>query len=231
MIHKGFQCEFYFIRHGESESNARPGFVAGVNFDAPLTPRGVEQARKLGQRFKGEGTVFDRVYSSTLTRAVRTAETMLDSMGQPGRPFEKVEALIEQQMPGWRGVSVEEAFTPETIAYMRTKGVHFVPPEGESQRVVQRRVSSWLEDELIYNEDLIRSHRSLRVAVVGHGAATKCLFHYIMGFNDGLITRVAMENCSVSRFAFSQEGWSILSLNDTAHLDGPDLVGGTGPQV
>ena len=36
MIHENFQCEFYFIRHGESLSNATPGFAAGVNFDAPL---------------------------------------------------------------------------------------------------------------------------------------------------------------------------------------------------
>ena len=36
MIHKDFQCEFYFIRHGESTSNARPGYAADADFNAPL---------------------------------------------------------------------------------------------------------------------------------------------------------------------------------------------------
>ena len=137
MIHKDFQCEFYFIRHGESTSNATPGFAAGVDFDSPLTPRGLEQSRLLGQRLKEEGVRFDRVYSSSLRRAVQTTETMLQAMGEANRDFPKVDAIIEQQIPGWRGVPTSEALTTEMIAYMRGKGAHFVPPQGESYRIVE----------------------------------------------------------------------------------------------
>ena len=45
MIHKDFNCEIYFIRHGQSESNATPGLAAGANFDAPLTEIGHQQAK------------------------------------------------------------------------------------------------------------------------------------------------------------------------------------------
>ena len=109
MIHSDFQCEFYFIRHGESVSNATPGFVAGVNFNAPLTDNGVAQARLLGRRLKGENIRFDRIYSSSLVRAVQTTEAMLEAMDEPGRPFVRVDALIEQQIPGWRGVPTDVA--------------------------------------------------------------------------------------------------------------------------
>ena len=47
MIHENFQCEFYFIRHGESLSNATPGFAAGANFDATYTPPGSSDYRYL----------------------------------------------------------------------------------------------------------------------------------------------------------------------------------------
>lgn len=40
MIHENFRCEFYFIRYGQSESNATPGVIVGGNFDAPLTSLG-----------------------------------------------------------------------------------------------------------------------------------------------------------------------------------------------
>ena len=74
-------------------------------------------------------------------------------MGESGRDFPRVDDIIEQQMPGWRGVPVEEVYTPENLVYIRSKGAHFVPPDGESLRMVQRRMSNWLEDEIIYNEE------------------------------------------------------------------------------
>ena len=220
MIHKDFRYEFYFIRHGESRSNATPGFAAGVDFDAPLTEKGVDQARKLGRRLRRDGARFDRVYSSTMKRAVRTAEGMFEGMGEPNGEYTQVPALIEQQIPGWRGVREEVAYTPETVALMRTKGLDFVPPEGESHRTVQRRVAGWLEDEIIYNQDLVGKAKSLTVCVVGHGAAFKCLFQYIMGYDDRFVLRLEVDNCSISRFGFDRGGWSVLCINDSYHLNG-----------
>ena len=220
MIHENFDCEFYFIRHGESESNATPGFVHGVNFNSALTDRGVEQARSVGRRLRGEGVTFDRVYSSSLVRTVQTTEAMLGAMGQPGRSFEKVDALIELQAPGWRGAPVEKVYTPEFLAYKNAKGADLVPPQGESFRTVQRRTSGWLEDEIIYNEELMASEQPLRIAIIGHGTASQCLFHYIMGFDDRLITRFTLDNCSISRFRFNKEGWFPICINDSTHLNG-----------
>ena len=68
MIHKDFNCEIYFIRHGESESNATPGLAAGTNFDAPLTKLGHQQAKLLGERFKNDKINFDKVYYWLLER-------------------------------------------------------------------------------------------------------------------------------------------------------------------
>ena len=218
MIHRDFRCEFYFIRHGESESNATPGFAAGVNFDAPLTDLGAAQATALGERLRGEGISFDLVYSSSLVRAVRTARLMLDAMGEPERDYPKVDDIIEQQIPGWRGVPIEEVNTPENRVYALEKGLDFVPPQGESLRTVQRRVSGWLEREIIYNQDLTSEPRDLTVAVVGHGTASRCLFHYIMGFKDSLLLRMAIDNTSISRFIFDHRGWSVVRLNDASHL-------------
>ena len=220
MIHENFECDFYFIRHGESESNAVPGYMAGANFDAPLTAKGYEQARLLGERLHEDGITFDRVYSSSLIRTVQTAQTMLDAMGEADRGFPRIDAIIEQQMPRWRGVRTEDGLTPELLSYMRTKAAQFVPPDGESFQMVQRRFSGWLEDEILYNSDLIGTEQSLRIAIVGHGIATKCLMRYIMSFDEHYIWKMSLENTSISRFRFNQAGWLPISINDTAHLRG-----------
>jgi 2,3-bisphosphoglycerate-dependent phosphoglycerate mutase len=222
LIHTDFKCEFYFIRHGESVSNATPGFAAGRDYDAPLTDKGFSQARLLGTRLKKEGTGFDRVYSSSLARADQTTRTMLDAMGEVDREYPRVDALIEQQVPGWRGVPQAEIDTPENLAYIRGKGAHFVGPQGESMRVVQRRVSNWLEDEIIYNESLTGSPLALTIGIVGHGNASRALFQYIMGFDERFLWRVALDNTSISRFVFDRGGWAVVALNDSAHLHGAE---------
>ena len=90
MIHKDFSCDIYFIRHGESKSNATPGLAAGINFDAPLTELGHQQAKLLGERFKSEKLSFDKVFSSTLTRAIQTTENIFTGMGNPNNSFQKI---------------------------------------------------------------------------------------------------------------------------------------------
>ena len=218
MIHKNFNCEIYFIRHGESESNATPGIVAGINFDAPLTKLGHRQAELLGKRFRDQKIEFDKVYSSTFIRAIQTTENMLTGMDGSNNSFQKVPEIIEQQVPGWRGVPAEEALTNETMISMMQKGIDFVGPDGESTREVQKRATNWLEDELIYNRKLCSNPLSLKIAIIGHGNTMRSIFHYIMGFDQRFIRKIHVDNTSISRFIFNSNGWSVVCLNDNSHL-------------
>ena len=221
MIHQNFECEFYFIRHGESESNALPDRMS-LDPDTSLTRKGFAQARLLGERLEQDGITFDKVYSSSMARTVQTTQTMLDAMGEPNGEFVQVDAIVEQRSTGWRGLRTEDLLTPELLAYMRTKASHFAPPQGESHRMVQRRYANWLEDEILYNADLTGSPQSLRIAIVGHGAATRCILHYILGFDEQFIWKTVLENTSICRFRFNREGWFPVCINDTAHLRGAD---------
>jgi broad specificity phosphatase PhoE len=205
------------IRHGQSESNANTEYLQG-SIDCSLTPKGFKQAHLLGKRLKEDGIKFDRVYSSSLLRTVQTTQTMLDAMGDQDRDFPQIDDIVEQKATGWTGLRASDVLTPELVSYMRTKAAQFVPPDGESFNMVQRRVSNWLEDELLYNSDLIASEQMLRIAIVGHGIATKCLMRYILGFDEQYIWKMTLENTSISRFRFNHAGWIPVCINDTAHL-------------
>lgn len=222
MIHENFECEFYFIRHGQSESNATPEYMSG-NIDSPLTPKGFEQARLLGERLRREGIQFDRVYSSSLIRTVQTTRTMLDAMGEQDTDFPRIDDIVEQRAAGWTGLRTADVLTPELLAYMRTKASHFVPKDGESFRMVQRRFANWLEDEFLYNHSLIGTEQRLRIAIVSHGIATKCLMQYIMGFDEQFIWKMVLDNTSMSRFRFNHGGWFPIAINDAAHLCGTEV--------
>jgi broad specificity phosphatase PhoE len=73
MTETGPKAEFttlYVVRHGETEWNALDILQGHLN--SPLTERGREQARLLGERFRHVD--IDGVFSSDLVRAQRTAE-------------------------------------------------------------------------------------------------------------------------------------------------------------
>ena len=219
MIHKYFNCEIYFIRHGESESNATPGLAFPINYDAPLSTLGHQQSKLLGERFKKEKISFDKVFSSILTRAIQTTENMFAGMDNENNSFQKVPEIIEQQIPGWRGVPTEEAYTNDTMTYIMEKGNDFVGPDGESIREVQKRATNWLEDELIYNRELCIEPQSLKVAIISHESTLRSIFHYIMGFDQRLTYKIGVDNTSISRFIFNSKGWSVVCLNDSSHLN------------
>ena len=84
--------------------------------------------------------------------------------------------------------------------------------------MVRRRMATWIENEVIYNNQFIAKYPSARIAIIGHGNATRCLFQYIMGFDSLLIDRIALDNTSISRFIFDSRGWSLVSMNDNSHL-------------
>ena len=60
----------YITRHGETEWNAED--ILQGQLDSPLTKKGKRQARELGERL--EDIEFDRIITSDLERAERTAE-------------------------------------------------------------------------------------------------------------------------------------------------------------
>ncbi len=217
MINQNVEFNFYFIRHGESESNVVPGTAAGSNFDAPMTGRGHRQALALGERFKRERVTFERIYSSSLVRAVQTTEDMLKGMGLSHAKFQRVEDIIERQVPAWRGKPASEVLTPEVLLLSAEAGKWFQPADGESFRTVERRASNWLEDEFLFKPEWSERPGSHRIAIITHGHTLRCLFHYIMGFDQALIERIQLDNTSISRFRFAKTGWAVNSLNDAAH--------------
>lgn len=63
-------CTIYIVRHGETKWNVEKRLQG--QSDSPLTDNGVFQARELSKQFKD--IHFDKIFSSDLLRAQRTAE-------------------------------------------------------------------------------------------------------------------------------------------------------------
>jgi broad specificity phosphatase PhoE len=105
---------FWFLRHGETDWNAR-GLSQG-NVDIPLNLVGREQARRAAQALRRRG--IGAVFCSPLSRARDTAHAVAAELGVPevvDEPLREVAFGVQegQPMSAWFDQWVEGSFTPE----------------------------------------------------------------------------------------------------------------------
>ena len=118
---------FWFLRHGETDWNAR-GISQG-NVDIPLNPTGVAQARSAATMLRNRGIAT--IVSSPLSRAKVTADIVSDTLGIPVQvdpDLREVAFGVQegQGMSDWFASWLQGTFTPEgaeTFATLRHRAV------------------------------------------------------------------------------------------------------------
>ena len=157
----------YLVRHSETEWN-REGRLQG-HHDAPLTERGVQQARRMGAALKrtvaplGEYTVV----ASPLGRTRRTAEIICFEAGIPTAEIVFDERLKEICWGDWEGYTrpeIEERWPGELDRRRRDRWT-YAPPNGESYATLTERVDGWLSGLA----------EGARMIVVTHGATGRMI--------------------------------------------------------
>ena len=128
----------YMIRHGESEGNIS-GVVGGCKSIIGLTERGIEDAKKAGEKISG--IKFDRVYSSTLKRAIQTCKTAI-----PDCEPVLVEDLREGDTGILDGRPISECIEQYREAYLNANKENDASAfGGESRQEMKARVRSFLK--------------------------------------------------------------------------------------
>lgn len=94
------------LRHGQSQWNLEDRFTGWVDVD--LTPQGEAEAKKGGELIKAAGIAIDRVFTSVLTRAIRTSWLALHAAGQTFVPEVKDWRLNERHYGGLTGLNKTE---------------------------------------------------------------------------------------------------------------------------
>jgi len=160
-----------FIRHGETDWNVE-GLLQGQR-DIPLNDNGRAQARRNGTAIKAampEAVGFDFV-ASPLSRSRETMEIVRAAMGLPPQRYATDDRLKELTFGDWEGLTDADLQTVGAeLIVARTKDKwRFVPPKGESYRILSERVAEWQRG--IARPTLTVSHggvgRVLRAMVLG----------------------------------------------------------------
>lgn len=100
------------LRHGQSTWNANPTFTGWC--DAPLTDRGIAEAKASGKLLKERGFAnFDMAYTSTLERAVITCELALQHAESTNTALEKAWQLNERHYGALQGFQKDDPSLPK----------------------------------------------------------------------------------------------------------------------
>lgn len=156
------------LRHGQSEWNLQNRFTGFKDVD--LTDNGIEEAKSAGTKLKAAGIEFDQVFTSTLTRANKTAKLALENTDQP----QLIESMIYHDdlrerdygdLTGLNKDETREKYGEEQVHIWR-RSYDTPPPGGEClQDVVENRVRPYYEANI---KGLVEEGKNVLIAAHGN---------------------------------------------------------------
>ncbi len=164
--------DIFLLRHGETVWNLERR-VQGRK-DSPLTPLGLEQARRYGRRLQAVLQPVDgyRLVASPLGRALHTATIVAETLGRATHEIATDDRLMEMAWGRWDGMTAAEieAQDPELWqARIDDRWTRPPPDGGETQQDILDRATAWLAS----------IEAQARLVVVAHGAlgrAIRCAY-------------------------------------------------------
>ncbi len=197
----------FLVRHGETSWNREGRFQGQI--DVPLNDIGLRQADAVAEALKD--VAFDRIISSNLSRALRTALPLASRM-RLGMGVETDDDLKEIAHGLWEGRTAAEveAMYPGALALWHTRPEAVVMPEGENLADVQRR--AW--PALLR----IAEGKGETVAVFTHDAVLKVLLMKVLDCPLSSFWRFQLANGSITLLELGDKGWRIPLMGEAGHL-------------
>ncbi len=179
--------QLILLRHGESVWNLENRFTGWVDVD--LSPRGIEQAQTAGKKLTG--IPIQKVFTSALTRAIRTATLALEAGGFASLPTERSAALNERHYGDLQGLNKDEARAKwgEEQVHQWRRSYDIAPPgpAGESLAMTLKRVLPYWESHIL--PCLKAGENTL---IVAHGNSLRSLILKLEGLSPEQILEVEL---------------------------------------
>ncbi|WP_125760453.1 histidine phosphatase family protein [Companilactobacillus hulinensis] len=186
----------YLMRHGQTLFNEQHR-IQGWS-DSPLTQKGIDDAKLVGDYFQKENIKFDHAYSSTQERASDTLELVTK------QPYERLKGLKEWNFGEFEAES--ERLNPEDDPKRHSYGDFFLQYGGESDQEVQDRMVKTLT-EVMERPD------NQRVLAVSHGGACFMFLRKWLAI-DEIKKKVSFHNCCILKFEYNDGEFKYIdSLN------------------
>ncbi len=159
------------LRHGQSQWNLENKFTGWK--DVPLTEKGESEAKKAGELIKKHKIFIDKVFSSVLNRANRTAEIALKELDlqhlwENGKLIMICDESLNErdygELVGLNKKETAEKFGKEQVHIWR-RSFDTPPPNGESLKDVVNRVAPYFQKNI---KPLLNENKNILIAAHGN---------------------------------------------------------------
>lgn len=207
------------VRHGQAQSYV-DGVIGGASGCTGLSDLGRRQARALHDRLArtGDLATTTAVYTSTLPRAIETAELVVPALGehQLAASCELCELHVDDELDGrpFADFEADYEWPPTSNPYLPwTDGAE---PWAEFVLRIGREL-----------DRLARTHRDETVVVFCHGGVIGAALTVFAELPLRQPFRLHIENTSITEWQLlpdlrGVERWTLARFNDAAHLEGLD---------
>jgi len=175
------------VRHGQSEWNLKNLFTGWRDVD--LTEQGHAEALAAGEKLKARGLKFDIAFTSSLQRAQKTCQHILDVVGQSTLKTIRNEALNERDYGDLSGLNKDDARARwgEEQVHVWRRSYAVSPPGGESLRDTGARV--WPYYMHVMQPYVLRGNTGL---VAAHGNSLRALIMALDGMSGDEIVKLEL---------------------------------------
>ncbi len=197
----------YIVRHGETDNNKKRVLQGRSNL--PLNEAGIEQAKKVKEYFAEKDIQFDKVYSSPLIRAIKTAQIITGStqVGSDATdnsadavPFVLDDHLLEMDYGPYEGCSLLDP-PPEIIEFF-SDFVNNPAPEGmENLSDLVARMGRFMES--------LKKEGDQTILISTHAIAMKGILEHLTPESHGAYWNKHIANCAVYRTTFSDGAFTV----------------------
>jgi broad specificity phosphatase PhoE len=184
----------YLLRHGQTDWNADGNRYCGRT-DISLTEKGIKQAEAVCDQLKEIS--FDRVYSSPLQRAYKTAQ-----IASGGKEVIKDDRLIEVDFGNWEGKPKEQFAVEDQELWNNWStdpSVTKAGRTGETAREVVERTNDFFKE-------LQTQYKTGNILVVAHNGINRFYLAYKLGMNLKDYRKLMIENSTVNMFQLDEAG-------------------------
>jgi phosphoserine phosphatase len=201
------------VRHGQTEWNRVERFRGLA--DILLNEAGLQQAKATGRRLAAQWQPT-AIYSSPLSRAVKTAEAIGRHLGLPVKIHP---GLADIDYGEWQGLTPDEARSrwPEVIDLWYNTPQLARIPGGETLQDLRTRAMKAVDE-------LASRHAGQTTVLVGHTVLNRIILLGVLGLGNDRFWHIRQEPCAINVIEVCAGDYTLVSLNDICHLSNHDQV-------
>lgn len=187
------------VRHGESTWNDK-GLWTGQT-DVDLDEDGIAESKKVAQLIKS--IPIDKVFTSKLMRAQRTAKIILDELHLSYLPISEVAALDERDYGIYVGRNkweIEKEVGEKVFEKIR-RGWDYPIPGGETIKDVYHRVVPYFENNI-----LPELKSGISILISAHGNSLRALTKYLKNLSAEEVENLEFGLGEVHIYTFNNIG-------------------------